>query len=470
MYLCTGLPPDHSDVLLGLIVRSRRHHSDISSPQPIEKIVTEVSVKRYHSASHEVTEVGHSAKRAKLVMEVGVNGETPPHVSGFQDGIMEGDSSTKTQDGGSTTPRFSSEDTGRLHVASSGIGTKRKRQSSGAEGGLQTIAGPTSFFGSHQPLSPEQAKNPSRVTGKVDTKPQVPAHGHVLSPSKTSINLSSTILSQFSKEKLKDLVSAVSKIANSTTPLNLGGGHTSSLGSHVGRPAVSTLSGQKRTVIPDYGANTPPEDSDHLDYPLQDRLPQVASGPPFPQQGNMRGSRPAVGEQQYRNQNATSLQSQGNQEWNRDKAKRFANTPPPEFQAFNDYQSSAIQQTHQQIQAAPHHGNNGDQRGQTYPQQHPHVVNPHMHYNSNSYTQQHEQMQSQEACDYPAEEGVNLYDPRRRYSREGEGHNGGRGRGHFHRGRGGRGAMRGNQHRGSYSQQRRGKYEKQQYPAEWYRK
>ena len=507
---------------------------DIGSPQPTEKIVAEVCLKRHHSASYEGTEGRKPAKRAKMAMEVGVNGETPPHLSGFHNDDDDDDIDNGEDDNGdspdrdSTTPSFSStEDRG--HLSAGGNGTRhrrRRRQSSGDSSGLQAIAGPTSFFGSHQPLSPN--KSPSRMTGKVEFKPisLAPTVGRIiLSPAKRKIDLSSTILSQFSDEKFKDLASAVSKITNTPPPpIHSSRTHIisgSHIASHMSVPAVSIPNAPKHTAAPDYGANTPPPEdvvqgSDNLNFLSQDRLPRVASGPPFPQHIEMVGDQPAaipapippqsshlgtasshletalgsVGKEQYQNQTVTSLQLQSNKERNRDR-ERFANTPPPDYQPlFNKPQAPT---THQQtqLQASRYHRNNVNnvsEVGQAYPQQHQHVVEPRTYYNNNSsYSQQHEPRGQQHQGGWEhqqqQEEGETPHDPRR-HSHGAEEHS------NFSHGDGGRhiqfpldGGGRGsgnNYLRGSYSQQhnkRDGGHEKKymsgvgkQYPAEWYRK
>lgn len=480
---------------------------DISPPQATEKIVAEVCLKRHHSASHESTEAKPPAKRARMTMEVGVNGETPPHLSGFHADLDDDDEEEEGDipDRDSATPSFNLvEDRG--HLTAGGGVARRRRQSSGDGSGLQTIAGPTSFFGSHQPLSPERSKSPSRMVGKTEFKLLPSVVGGVLSPAKRSIDLSSAILSQFSDEKLKDLASAVSKITNKPTP-SIRSGHSHAMSGasvipYTSIPAVSIPSGPKHTPVPDYGANTPPPEDrspDHLSFPSQDRLPRVASGPPFPQQMEVMGDRSAaipppippqasltkkpthlgtgaasVGEDQYRNQTVTP--TQGNKEWNRDK-ERFANTPPPEFQpSFSNPQHPTLQQTHQQTQASQYHGNNVNERVQAYPQQHQHAANPPTYYNNNSYPQQHQQHQG--GWDHQQQERGAPHDPRR-HSREGQSNfsrGDGRGHGHFPHGGGRRGAGN-NYHQGSYGQQRRNvgnekKYSSggNQYPTEWYRK
>lgn len=483
--------------------------------------MAEVCLKRHHSASYDGEEVRQQSKRAKMTMEVGVNGETPPHLSGFRDDDDNGEDEGDLQDQDSATPVLSSaEDVGRPSSADS-RGTRRRRVSSGDGSRLQTITGPTSFFGSHQPLPLEHHKSPPHTVARAENKPILLAPsvgGSVMSPTKGSLD---SILSQLSDEKLlKDLASAVSKITNKA-PLT-GHAHIMSgvnISPHRSTPAVSIPSGQKTASVPDYGANTPPPEdvvqgSSHLDFPSQGRLPRVASGPPFPQE--MRGDRPAaipppppapltkttptlvkptdlgaaavsVSEEQYRNQTGTSLQP-SNPEWNRDE-DRFANTPPPDYQpTFNYPQPPASQQTPQhqtQLQVTPHHGS---ERRQAYPQQNQHPVDPRTFYNNNNYPQQHAQFGGQQQR-YPQQQqqqggwqqhGRAPYDPRH-HSQGGEGRSNisrGDSGGHSNFPHGNRGN---NFHRGSYGQQRRGRefgQEKQyasgggggKYPSDWYRK
>ena len=467
------------------------------------------------------------AKKSRMTVEVGVRGETPPRVSGFQD--------SEYQDT-STTPTFKDSSGG---VGVAGVGSeawalvgggnslvklrpekevvKEEPKSSVANQDAQKVQ--MSFYGEHRPL-PEPSPPEARSISKLPPPVAAPLMIKTQSPAKAAPvalpaddNLSS-ILSKISDEKLlKDLASAVSTLTSKSVP------HSSPASSLAPAPGASARR------VPDYGANTPPPEDvlsprKHPPQPLPstvDKLPRVAGGPPFPGQqvdataavpGNQFAPLPSAAPVQNTNQSRDT-------EWHRDR-ERFANTPPPEFQSSFTYppqQQAQQQQTQQQAyqqqqpqasqqqQAYQQHeyhnnyppnrgGHNIYQQQQPQPPQHqaPVQQTPQQNYYESTNTYLPTQQQQPPQQQY----GATGYQPQRdpREYRQDHTHYGGgdprlrdqshdRERGYQQQQRGGgggrgyRGGFRG--HRGGGGGGDRGKYHgnrgrgDRKYPKEWYR-
>ena len=454
-YLFLGLPAERKDLLLGLIVRSkvRKHRMNPQSPpSATEKITAEICIKRHHSASLDEGDTHPPPKRPRMAIEVGVGGETPPTLSGFQDD----DYQDLTSPTDNTTPAIIQLSGG---VASRSEKKEGKENSSlplSSEQASQNVQ--MSFYGEHRPLPDPPMSldiNPLPKSGSKETS-SLPS-----GPLSTSGDLSS-ILSQLSDEKLlKDLASAVSTITNKP-PILAGLARCDDAGTPL-HSRTSNAVPTSNNSVSDYGANTPPpEDVIWAEerrasipiVPLQEKLPQVFGGPPFPQQ-----IRPA-GSGQLAVQPPPAQQQGGDRlsEWERDR-ERFANTPPPDFQPSFTYQQQA-----QEVPPYQRYHDSVDQRG------HPHHYRPlqnqgppHEYYNN--YPPKH-------GDHYPQQQKWDLgqdrsqYDPRLRdHPHGGRGHNfprGGRGGGNYpsYRHHGGRDSGRDKYHN-------RGE---RKYPKEWYRK
>ena len=471
------------------------------SPQHSEKINVEVCLKRHHStASFDSVDSRRPSKRSKLTIEVGVNGETPPRLTGFQDDVGEDDEGDSQE----LTPviPMTTESSQYVSPAGSSRGSSRQRKVSGGESNSQTppITGPTSFFGSHQPLPVEQPNPkvpPGLGGGKQDQNPLPVSVGKPAISSSTRGTLDS-ILSQLSDEKLfNDLASAVSKVTNKPP---IGVQNTS----FSGASSASASSGAK--PVPDYGANTPPPPEDlepaHSQLPSSERFPRVAGGPPFPQQGttDARRERHAAISKAHpsrigigtgnQNKTGTPVQQSSPQEWNRDR-ERFANTPPPDYQpSFNFPQGAGAPNmaNQQPSQAGQYHGSNS-----TYQQNQ--SVDPRSVYNN--YPQNQDQFRGQQQY---SQQQQGVWDYSRKHGGGGRGssyesshHSQGEeknskfshedSRGHERLPHGDRSRGRGNSYRrGNYGPLRRGRdfrhdkhyspgvKEEHNYPSGWYRK
>ena len=451
-----GLPPGHGNLLLGLIVRTRKYRPEVTSPQQTEKIVAEVCLKRHHSGSLDGPESRRPAKRSRITTEVGVNGETPPRLTGFQDDM--GDEEEEMNQ--NTTPVVPVENSHYVSPTTGGGGdresSRQRRVSSSGE--MATIAGPTSFFGSHQPLMLDQDKD-------IIARPEKnsPASGSTEKASSTKGTLDS-IFSQLSDQKLfNDLASAVSKVTNK--PFRA---HSSS---HSGAGASSSSTTQQ---VPDYGANTPPPEDLELAPSFissHERIPRVASGAPFPSrqgaasssapQGEalLLGGQPTSASGGASKQNQAAASQSGSQEWRRDR-ERFANTPPPDYQPSFNF---------------PQQGVGGDAQAVQYQDSNSTApVDPRSAYSS-SYPQHQDQYrgEQQQRWDYSRQEshfqkGRNGSFPQedgRFSSRERSTERGGayRDRHDNYRQRRGRGFR----HDKNFSQ---GSKSESKYPPEWYRK
>jgi len=429
--------------------------------------VAEVCLKRHHSASLDSYESRRPAKRSKITVEVGINGETPPRLSGFQDDMVEDEEDV----GQDTTPVLPVENS---HHASptAGGGRESSRQRRVSGGDIAAIAGPTSFFGSHQPLMLDQQKT------KAARPENSPASGSVETAPSTKGTLDS-IFSQLSDQKLfNDLASAVSKVTNKQFRA-----HSSSR-SGAGASSSSTVTNTQS--VPDYGANTPPpEDLESAPpyIPSHERMPRVASGAaPFPRQGTASTVLPQgdallghlTGSGASSQSRALASQSES-QEWKRDR-ERFANTPPPDYQpslAFpqQGVGGAALDSTNQLPQAVQYQGSNST----SYKQQAP--VDPRSAYGSRQQQQQYQQQQQQQQ---------QHWDYGRQHNQEGHfrgGRNGSfpkedgrfshersRQRGGAYRDRHdnyGQRRGRGFRHDKNFSQDSKGD---SKYPSEWYRK
>ncbi len=267
-------------MLLGLIVRSKVHRSSSrldESPKSFatQKINAEVCIKRHHSGS--VTEdhidTKPPAKRARITIEVGVGGETPPHLGGFQD----------DDDHGVTTPTYNS-------AKERGMAVELNDGNSSPSPVEQTSQNvQMSFYGEHRPLSdpkPEsQSSHSSIQTGtQHESKPAVSTMAADKSaPISTSTTTTTTgggnlsaLLSQLSDEKLlKDLASAVSTISKKPSFSQASAVLTITDGNHAATPTHIAA----RTGRVDYGANTPPLDDEEE---TNSSMPRVAGGPPMP--------------------------------------------------------------------------------------------------------------------------------------------------------------------------------------------
>ena len=230
-----GLPYDHPDMLLGVIVRSKnRKRASISQrlasqsttaagfgplppPTAVLPSSSETGVKRHNSASDEMYNNGVKVKRTRFQLEVGIGGQTPPILDQEEEEEEKEDVEEKDEDSpyepGSLDPEVRE----------------------GEERLMKKIQ--MSFYGEHRPMESATDSNSSSSSrgaqkevfsgssSEATTAGAVAggAGGGSAEVSLQSSNFQS-LLSQLSKEKLEELASVVSSVRGQTSAAGAGTG------------------------------------------------------------------------------------------------------------------------------------------------------------------------------------------------------------------------------------------------------